>query len=286
MNCRHTLLTGMLLVLTHAIHAETVAAIPAPPATPAIAARIQDLEKAYKDQQIASKAEAELLKKETETEIRLLKKQLDQYLFFRDWEARLIMAGIGFILGGGTGFFWTRRKISDIVQQQSKKIEEKTKSKFAKEKHKVSKTLKRLVKEETSVILETFRKTRLEEKFKQESRILIITDQLDNKLENDFERLGFNPDKLKRIPFNLAFDRDHNSHRINQDEYNLIVLDSLENDDLLAYIDSGTQLAYLVYYEGKYNSYPDRRRSNIANSKLTLYPRALEVLLYKHAQRA
>lgn len=247
--------------------------------------RVQALEKTVQEQQTTTKAEADLLKKQTEADTAILKKQLEQYLFFRDWEARLILAVLGFILGGSAGILWTRSKISEVVQQQSKEIEEKIKADFANGQAQLGQTLKRLVHAEAQTIESTFAKTRLEEQFKQESRILIITDQQDNKLETDFERLGFNAGKIKRAQFNLAFHGEPKRIVIPEHDYDLIVLDSLKNQDLLDYIKAGTQLAYLVYYEGSYQPFPDRQRSNIANSKLTLYPRALEVLLYKHAQR-
>ena len=110
-------------------------------------------------------------------------------------------------------------------------------------------------------------------------------------LDKNFKQLGFNAYKLERAQFSHAFYRDQhdnekNSILINEDDYDLIVLDSLVNKDLLDYIAAGKQLAYLIYYEGQYQNRPDAQRSNFANSKLTLYSRALEVLLYKHAQRA
>lgn len=280
---RMPLKTG-LLALTLLLCNLNVAAETVPP--PSVETRVQALEKTVQEQQTTTKAEADLLKKQTEADTAILKKQLDQYLFFRDWEARLILAVLGFILGGSAGILWTRSKISEVVQQQSKEIEEKIKADFANEQAQLGQTLKRLVHAEAQTIENTFAKTRLEEQFKQNSRILIITDQKDNKLENDFERLGFHADKIKRAQFSLAFHGEPKRIVIPESDYDLIVLDSLENQGLLDYIKAGSQLAYLVYYEGSYQQFPDRQRSNIANSKLTLYPRALEVLLYKHAQRA
>lgn len=247
--------------------------------------RVQTLEKTVQEQQASHKAEADFLKQQTESETAILKKQLDQYLFFRDWEARLILAVLGFILGGSAGILWTRSKISDVVQQQSKAIEEKITADFANGQAQLGQTLKRLVQAEAQTIENTFAKTRLEEQFKRDSRLLIITDQADNKLENDFERLGFDAGKIKRAQFSLAFRRDSQRIVIHEQDYDLIVLDSLGNQDLLDYVRAGIQPAYLVYYEGSYQAFPDRQRSNIANSKLTLYSRAMEVLLYKHTQR-
>ena len=256
-------------------------------ATPAsVENRVQALEKTVQEQQTTTKTEADLLKKQTESETAILTKQLDQYLFFRDWEARLILTVLGFILGGGAGILWTRSKISEHVQQQSKEIEEKIKADFAVEKAQLKQFLTDVVRDEAQVLEKTFAKTRWEENFKRDSRILIICDQTDNKLENDFERLGFNTDKLKRAQFSLAFNQEQKTVTVPEQDYDLVVLDSLGNQDLLDYIKAGTQLAYLVYYEGSYQPFPDRQRSNIANSKLTLYSRTLEVLLYKQAQRA
>lgn len=290
MNYRNALLAGMLLLFAEAIHAEVAASTPVQPvSSPTVEAQIQELEKNIKDQQTSSKAEADLLKKQTEAETTILKGQLDQYLFFRDWEARLILAVIGFILGGSAGILWTRSKISDVVQQQSKEIEEKIKADFANEQAQLGQTLKRLVHAEAQTIENTFAKTRQEEQFKQDSHILIITGQKDSGLDKDFKQLGFNAYKLDRIQFSQTFhrnqDEENNSILIDENGYDLIVLDSLTNEDLLDYLKAGTQPAYLVYYEGGYTHYPDRQRSNIANSKLTLYSRAMEVLLYKHAQR-
>lgn len=259
--------------LSSAVFAET---------PPSVETRVQALEKTVQEQQTTTKAEADLLKKQTEADTAILKKQLDQYLFFRDWEARLLFAAGGGLLGFIAGLFWANRKISDVVQQQSKEIEEKIKADFANEQAQLEQTLKRLVHEEAQTIENTFAKTRMEEQFKQKSRILIISDTTDSKLDNDFARLGFNSGKIKRAQFDLAF----RTIAINERDYDLIVLDSLDNQNLLDYMEAGTQLAYLIYYEGQYQNRPDAQRSNFANSKLTLYSRALEVLLYKHAQRA
>lgn len=272
MNYPRRLLAGCLFLLfAQSIQAETVAVVQAQPDSPAVVAeRVTKLENTVKNQQAANKAE-----------IDLLQRKLEQYLFFRDWEFRLLFIVIGVI----AGIAWSRRNIDEIVQQQRKEIEEKLKADLASEQEILREQLKTWVHAESATIENTFAKTRMEERFKKESRILIISDKVDSGLDNDFVRFGFDQDHVKRALFSMAYDADARKIVIHERDHDLIVLDCLDNNDLLNYLSVGKQSAYLVYYPGRYNNHPDSQKTNFSNSKLTLYPRALQVLHYKNTYR-
>lgn len=272
MNYPRRLLAGCLFLLfTQSIQAETVAVVQAQPDSPAVVAeRVTKLENTVKDQQAANKSELDLLQQ-----------KLEQYLFFRDWEFRLLFTVIGVI----AGIAWSRRNIDEIVQQQRKEIEDKLKADLTSEQEILREQLKTWVHTESATIENTFAKTRMEERFKKESRILIISDKIDSGLDNDFVRFGFDQDHVRRASFSMAYDADTRKIVVHERDHDLIVLDCLDNDDLLNYLSVGKQSAYLVYYPGRYNNPPDSQKTNFSNSKLTLYPRALQVLHYKNTYR-
>lgn len=121
--------------------------------------------------------------------------------------------------------------------------------------------------------------SRLENRIKQEAKILVLVgDAGDSGLRGALRNFGFESVTLKACPANAS--------EINLSDYTQIVFDNIDERRLRDFVESGHASWYLAYLErGQYDrDFVNNNKITFANTKITVYPRLMELLVWKKQQ--
>lgn len=135
-----------------------------------------------------------------------------------------------------------------------------------------------------------------------DSKILIVTGEADHDLHQLLPRLGFDEDKFESMSIRQVFDYKNGDTAPADQDFNLVILDSLSQADAFSYIKAGRHHGYLLYKEGRYEDvvkgadgkvvkddngkerdHPykiPRDQTIIANSKPTVYGHVMTLLSF------
>lgn len=121
---------------------------------------------------------------------------------------------------------------------------------------------------------------RLENRLKQEARLLVLTgDQGDSGLPRILRNFGFDYVQLKKCP--------DSPDDIDFGEYTQVIFDNIPEAQLKPFVESGQASWYFAYNSGKQFDWAflSGNKIAVANTKLTLYTRLMELLEWKYEQR-
>jgi len=189
----------------------------------------------------------------------------------RWWESLFGLLLITAVLSSGVGFELARR----VFKRRLEKIERDISLHF-------EKSLKEIIEEKPELLAKLLHGLSREERLKQDSRLIIIHDKKDNKLEDNFKNAGF---KQKPICKKLSDVKEGGKLKFDNSDFNIIVFDSLDNEDIQAYRDAlNPEKIYVAFTDSHYKP---RLPETVAtpNSKITLYPRTMELLIYQDMQK-
>lgn len=121
---------------------------------------------------------------------------------------------------------------------------------------------------------------RLENRLKQEARLLVLTgEQGDSGLARILRNFGFDYVQLKQCP--------DSPDDIEFARYTQVIFDNVVEERLKSFVESGQASWYFAYNSGKQFDWAflSSNKIAVANTKLTLYTRLMELLEWKHEQR-
>lgn len=122
---------------------------------------------------------------------------------------------------------------------------------------------------------------RLENRLKQNERLLVLTGEHgDSGLASILRNFGFDQVQPKRCP--------NSPDDIDLGRYTQVIFDNVEEVQLKAFVNSGQMSWYFAYNDAMGHYDPHFIRANkiaLANTKLTLYSRLMELLEWKQVQR-
>ena len=121
---------------------------------------------------------------------------------------------------------------------------------------------------------------RLENRLKQDARLLVLTGEKgDSGLSGILRNFGFDYVQLKPCP--------DSPENVEFGQYTQVIFDNVSEARLKPFAESGQASWYFAYNDGEHYNWAFLRTNKIAlaNTKLTLYTRLMELLEWKYEQR-
>ena len=151
-------------------------------------------------------------------------------------------------------------------------------------KDEVSKQVGDVLKSESDLVRQIIDSQALENRLKEQKSLLVISGSSAamGDLEREFKAMHFK--QVTSRLFHTVFDLDNNTFKpdFHEDEYELIVLNQLTEDQINRYVDKSKQAIFLGFSYEYLKNIKEREKLNFANSSFTLYARIMEVLKYRY----
>lgn len=199
----------------------------------------------------------------------------------------LLVLASGALVGLFAGVKWKSREVEKIFAKEADDFREKIRKDVLETFSSEDKALQKGLDTSIQKSMERIRHER-------ESRILVVTGEADHGLHQLLPRLGFDQDKFESMSIRRVFDYKNGDTVPADQGFNLVILDSLSQEDAFNYIKAGRHNGYLLYKEGRYEEvvrgadgkeqdHPykiPRDQIIIANSKPTVYGHVMTLLSF------
>lgn len=190
---------------------------------------------------------------------------------------------LGALFGLWMGVKWKTREVEKIIEKEASDFREKIRKDVLVAFSSEDKELQNGLDTSIQKSIERIR-------YEQNSQVLVVTGEADNRLQELLPRLGFDHGKFVSMSFNQVFDYKSGATVPRDQDFDLVILDSLAQEDAANYVRAGKHNSYLLYKEGRYpdddkdgNPHPykiPRDRTIIVNSKPTLYGHVMTLLSF------